>query len=38
MAQEMVRFSGLNILEQAVNSMLAQANQSNQDVLAMLSI
>lgn len=38
MAQEMVRFSGLNILEQAVTSMLAQANQSNQDVLAMLSI
>ena len=38
MAQEMVRFSGLNILEQAVTSMLAQANQNNQGVLAMLSI
>lgn len=37
MAQEMVRFSGLNILEQAVTSMLAQANQSNQGVLTMLN-
>ncbi len=37
MAQEMVRLSRLNILEQAVTSMLAQANQSNQGVLTMLS-
>ena len=37
MAQEMVRFSGLNILEQAVTSMLAQANQSNQSVLTLLN-
>ena len=37
MAQEMVRFSDLNILEQAVTSMLAQANQSNQSVLTLLN-
>ena len=37
MAQEMVRFSGLNILEQTVTSMLAQANQSNQSVLTLLN-
>ncbi len=37
MAQEMVRFSSLNILEQAVTSMLAQANQSNQSVLTLLN-
>ena len=37
MAQEMVHFSGLNILEQAVTSMLAQANQSNQSVLTLLN-
>lgn len=37
MAQEMVHLSGFNILEQAVTSMLAQANQSNQGVLTMLN-
>ena len=37
MAQEMVRFSGLNILEQAVISMLAQANQSKKSVLTLLN-
>lgn len=37
MATEMVRFSNLNILEQAGFSMMAQANQSNQGVLALLN-
>ena len=37
MAKEMVRYSNLNILAQAGTSMLAQANQSNQTVLSLLS-
>ena len=36
MAAEMVKFSNNNILAQAGQSMLAQANQSNQGVLALL--
>ena len=36
MAQEMVNFSKLNILQQAGTSMLAQANQSSQSVLSLL--
>ena len=36
MASEMVRFSNNNILAQAGQSMLAQANQSNQGVLSLL--
>lgn len=36
MAEEMTRFSKENILQQAATSMLAQANQSNQGVLALL--
>ncbi len=36
MAQEMVRYSNNNILAQAGQSMLAQANQSNQGVLSLL--
>ena len=36
MADEMVRFSNNNILAQAGQSMLAQANQTNQGVLALL--
>ncbi len=36
MAKEMVRFSNTNILAQAGQSMLAQANQSNQGVLSLL--
>jgi flagellin len=36
MASEMVRFSNNNILAQAGQSMLAQANQSNQGVLSIL--
>lgn len=36
MADEMVRFSKNNILAQAGQSMLAQANQSNQGVLSLL--
>ena len=36
MAKEMVKFSNLNILGQAGQSMLAQANQSNQGVLSLL--
>jgi flagellin len=36
MATEMVRFSNNNILAQAGQSMLAQANQSNQGVLSLL--
>ncbi|MCR5799049.1 MAG: flagellin, partial [Lachnospiraceae bacterium] len=37
MASEMVRYSNNNILAQAGQSMLAQANQSNQGVLSLLS-
>ena len=36
MADEMVRYSNNNILAQAGQSMLAQANQTNQGVLALL--
>ena len=36
MAEEMVRHSNINILQQAGQSMLAQANQSNQGVLSLL--
>ena len=36
MATEMVKFSNANILQQAGQSMLAQANQSNQGVLSLL--
>jgi flagellin len=36
MASEMVRFSNNNILAQAGQSMLAQANQSNQGVLSLI--
>lgn len=36
MASEMVRFSASNILSQAGQSILAQANQSNQGVLSLL--
>ena len=36
MAEEMVRFSNFQILLQAGQSMLAQANQSNQGVLTLL--
>ena len=36
MAEEMTRFSKSNILQQAGQSMLAQANQSNQGVLSLL--
>ena len=36
MASEMVKFSNANILAQAGQAMLAQANQSNQGVLALL--
>lgn len=36
MAKEMVNFSKNNILQQAAQSMLAQANQSNQGVLSLL--
>ncbi|MBO7387466.1 MAG: hypothetical protein J6U15_06635, partial [Lachnospiraceae bacterium] len=36
MAKEMVRFSNNNIIAQAGQAMLAQANQSNQGVLALL--
>ena len=36
MAKEMVRYSNNNILAQAGQSMLAQANQSNQGVLSLL--
>ncbi len=37
MATEMVKFSNNNILAQAGTAMLAQANQSNQNVLSLLS-
>ena len=36
MASEMVKYSNNNILAQAGQSMLAQANQSNQGVLSLL--
>ena len=36
MATEMVKYSNTNILAQAGQSMLAQANQSNQGVLSLL--
>ncbi|SFQ43520.1 flagellin [Butyrivibrio proteoclasticus] len=36
MAEEMVRYSNQNILQQAGQSMLAQANQTNQGVLSLL--
>jgi flagellin len=36
MADEMVQYSNNNILLQAGQSMLAQANQSNQGVLTLL--
>jgi flagellin len=36
MATEMVRYSNANILQQAGQAMLAQANQSNQGVLSLL--
>ena len=37
MAEEMVKYSNSNILQQAGQSMLAQANQANQGVLSLLS-
>jgi flagellin len=37
MATEMVKFSNTNILRQVGQSMLAQANQTNQGVLNLLS-
>ena len=37
MAKEMVNFTKLQILQQAGTSMLAQANQSSQGVLSLLS-
>ncbi|MGK2940042.1 MAG: flagellin, partial [Solirubrobacteraceae bacterium] len=36
MAQEMVKFTKNQILQQAANSMLAQANQAPQGVLRLL--
>ena len=36
MATEMVKYSNNNILSQAGQAMLAQANQSNQGVLSLL--
>ena len=36
MASEMTKFTKLNILQQAGTSMLAQANQSGQNVLSLL--
>lgn len=36
MATEMVRYANMNILQQAGQSMLAQANQSNEGVLSLL--
>ena len=36
MASEMVKFSKSNILSQAGQSLLAQANQSNQGILSLL--
>ena len=37
MAKEMVRYSNADIIAQAGQAMLAQANQSNRGVLALLS-
>ena len=37
MAEEMVMFSNSNILQQSAQAMLAQSNQINQNVLALLS-
>jgi flagellin len=37
MASEMVRYSAFSIIEQAGQAMLAQANQSTQGVLSILS-
>ena len=37
MAREMVRLANLNVLDQAGQSMMAQANQSNQGVLGLLN-
>ena len=37
MAKEMVQYSNVDIIAQAGQAMLAQANQSNQGVLALLS-
>ena len=36
MAKEMVKHSNTNVLQQAGQSMLAQANQANQGVLSLL--
>ena len=36
MAEEMVKYSNTNVLQQAGQSMLAQANQANQGVLGLL--
>lgn len=36
MAQEMVKYSNNNVLQQAGQAMLAQANQSNQGILSLL--
>lgn len=36
MAGEMVRYANLSILEQSVQSVLAQANKKNETVLALL--
>lgn len=36
MAREMVRYANLSVLEQSVQSMLAQANKKNETVLALL--
>ena len=36
MAEEMVRYTNNNILQQAGQAMLAQANQSNQEILSLL--
>jgi flagellin len=36
MAEEMVKYSNQNILQQAGQAMLAQANQANQGVLSLL--
>jgi len=36
MAEEMVKYSKDTILQQAAQSMLAQANQANQGVLSLL--
>ncbi|MDD6201580.1 MAG: flagellin [Lachnospiraceae bacterium] len=37
MAKEMVQYSNINILEQVGHAMMAQANQSNQGVLTLLT-